>query len=73
MGVDESNPQDHFLGTGDLYSLNATTGDRTLNAGSATVSGATENNGGNREHNNMQPYQVLRWLVALVGLYPSRN
>jgi len=31
------------------------------------------NTGGNLAHNNMPPFQVLRFVVALVGLYPSRN
>jgi microcystin-dependent protein len=45
--------------------------DATLNG--AAISGQTGNVGGNQSHDNMQPYQVLRWLVALVGIYPSRN
>jgi microcystin-dependent protein len=24
-------------------------------------------------HNNMQPYLVLNWIIALQGIYPSRN
>jgi microcystin-dependent protein len=28
-------------------------------------------NGG--PHNNMMPYQVLNWIIALQGIYPSRN
>jgi microcystin-dependent protein len=29
--------------------------------------------GGNQAHNNMQPYLTLNFIIALVGLYPSRN
>ncbi|MFT7532533.1 MAG: microcystin-dependent protein [Gammaproteobacteria bacterium] len=29
--------------------------------------------GGFQSHNNMPPYQVVRYCVALVGTYPSRN
>lgn len=29
--------------------------------------------GGGRAHNNMQPFQTLRYCVALQGIYPSRN
>ena len=31
------------------------------------------NAGGNQPVNNVQPFQVLRWCVALQGIYPSRN
>lgn len=29
--------------------------------------------GGSQPHNNMQPYLVLSWLIALEGIFPSRN
>jgi microcystin-dependent protein len=29
--------------------------------------------GGNLPHNNIQPYQVLAYCIALQGIYPSRN
>jgi microcystin-dependent protein len=29
--------------------------------------------GGNQPHDNMQPYTVLNYIIALVGVYPSRN
>ena len=31
------------------------------------------NNGGSQAHNNMQPYLTLNFIIALVGLFPSRN
>ncbi len=31
------------------------------------------NAGANQGHNNMQPYQVLNFCIALQGLFPSRN
>jgi microcystin-dependent protein len=31
------------------------------------------NTGGNQPLNNMQPYQTVNFVIALVGLYPSRN
>lgn len=31
------------------------------------------NTGGSQPHNNMQPYLVLNFIVALQGLFPSRN
>ncbi|KQU78746.1 microcystin-dependent protein [Mesorhizobium sp. Root102] len=29
--------------------------------------------GGNQPHANMQPYQVINYNIALVGIFPSRN
>jgi microcystin-dependent protein len=39
-----------------------------------TLSPATVNNiGGSQPHNNMAPYLVLNFCIALVGIYPSQN
>lgn len=29
--------------------------------------------GGSQPHSNMQPYAVLNWVIALQGVFPSRN
>jgi microcystin-dependent protein len=29
--------------------------------------------GGGQPHNNMQPFLALRFIIALEGVYPSRN
>lgn len=34
---------------------------------------ALANTGGNGAHENMQPYQVLRFVVCLSGVYPTRS
>lgn len=39
----------------------------------AMRSGTITNTGGGQAHNNMQPYQVLNFCIALQGLFPSRN
>lgn len=31
------------------------------------------NSGGSQAHNNMQPYLAMNFIIALVGLYPSRS
>jgi len=31
------------------------------------------NVGGSQPHNNMQPYLVLNYIIALIGVFPSRN
>jgi microcystin-dependent protein len=39
-----------------------------------TIHPATVTNiGGSQPHENRQPYVVLNWCIALVGIFPSRN
>jgi microcystin-dependent protein len=35
--------------------------------------GTLANAGGSQAHNNMPPYLVLNWSIALIGIFPSRN
>jgi len=51
---------------GAMYQTSAT----GLTAMSAS---ATDPNGGGQAHNNMQPFLTLNFIIALVGLYPSRS
>lgn len=34
---------------------------------------ALANTGGSQAHNNLQPYLTMNYIIALVGLYPSRS
>lgn len=34
---------------------------------------SVSNTGGNQPHNNMQPYLGMSFIIALEGIYPSRN
>ncbi len=47
----------------------APTDDITMNAAAVSSS----NVGGNLAHNNMQPYLVMNYQIALFGIFPSRN
>ena len=52
-------------------------GDRQF-AGSPTSltamsSTAVSNTGGSRQHNNMSPFLCIHFIIALIGIFPSRN
>jgi microcystin-dependent protein len=56
--------------------LPAATKEDTYSNGGTTVpmsSNAVSSAGGNQAHNNLQPYLVMRFIIALQGLYPSRS
>ncbi|WP_157263551.1 phage tail protein [Azohydromonas aeria] len=42
-------------------------------AGTALAADAIGSSGGSQPHDNMQPYQVVNWIIALEGLFPSRD
>jgi microcystin-dependent protein len=41
--------------------------------GAAMAAGAVTAAGGSRSHSNMQPYLAIHFIIALWGVYPSRN
>lgn len=42
--------------------------------GNRKLDGVVTNNvGGNQSHQNMQPYQCVNYIIALQGIFPSRN
>ena len=60
------NPAGRYVGSaGNLY--HAPAGLAPMNPG--TIG----NTGGSQPHNNMQPYLVLNYCIALQGIFPSRN
>lgn len=50
--------------------LNAFTGSAANTSLSPTAIGMS---GGSQPHNNMQPYLVMNYCIALVGIFPSRD
>lgn len=42
-------------------------------ASSSMKANALGNAGGNQPHNNMEPYLIINYEIALQGIYPSRN
>ncbi len=66
----EDNPFNHFLGSiTDAY--RDTGSGATMNANA--IGGTTLPTGGTQAHDNMQPYLVLHYIIAMVGRFPSRN
>ncbi|MCF6319326.1 MAG: tail fiber protein [Proteobacteria bacterium] len=63
-GPNAPNPVGNFLGASVKYS------DSTINRVDMQDVSAS---GGNQSHNNMQPYLTMNYIIALVGLFPSRN
>ena len=60
----EESPEENYPAAS---SLNPYTG------ASPTQSSNTIQNTGGQAHNNMQPYLAVNFIIALVGIYPSRN
>jgi microcystin-dependent protein len=52
-------------------SIYSNTADTTLNANASQVT--VDAVGGNQPHNNMQPFLGLNYIIALEGIFPSRN
>jgi microcystin-dependent protein len=59
-------PTGNVLGSVSAYAN--TTPSVTLNNATIGLSG-----GGSQPHNNIQPYVVLNWIIALYGIYPSQS
>lgn len=57
--------------------LAATSGSQEIfaNAGSTSAmnSAVVGHYGGSQPHTNQQPYLVMNWVIALTGIFPSRN
>jgi len=43
------------------------------NPAATTSSAATTANGGGQAHDNMQPFQVVNYIIALFGIFPSQG
>ena len=58
---------------GPVYAAGATPQATQALVTAAMAPQAVANAGGNQPHTNMQPYLVLNFIIALVGIYPSRS
>jgi microcystin-dependent protein len=68
--ADSGDPADSLLAeSSPLKDQQFSTGDQTAPMHSGNI-GAT---GGGQPHNNLPPYLAMNFIIALVGLYPSRS
>ena len=63
---------DQGLPTGNEWASLAS-GYSTANPNTTLAPSAITNSGGSQPHNNMQPYLVLNFVIALQGIFPSQN
>jgi microcystin-dependent protein len=66
-GADSTDPTDASLAVTPGYS---TAGANTMMGSSSAMVGTA---GSSSAHNNVQPFQVVNYIIALQGLFPSRN
>jgi microcystin-dependent protein len=60
--------------TGTPHTPNLNVPNFVTSAPNANMAGSTISNaGGNVPHTNIQPYLVISFVIALVGIFPSRN
>lgn len=68
-------PTNHVFGTNNLPANDPKKIFATAGTGETALATATNfaNDGGGRPHNNLQPYLVINYLIAMQGTYPSRS
>lgn len=73
--ADSEEPQGKTIGvTGEIGNFyNSSPNSVNMMPNSVNISGSTENTGGNRSFNIRNPYQGIRFIIALQGIYPSRS
>ena len=62
--------------TGQTWAGSSTSDNKYINAISnpgAFAAGALQNAGGNQPHDNMQPYLVINFIIALEGIFPTQG
>lgn len=66
------NPPNQGPATGNVWAALAASYAATPNNNTMSPQ-ATSANGGSQPHDNMSPYLVLNFIIALQGIFPSRN
>ena len=68
-----SDPTGNFLASGSAAIGSTYTGPNPNNNLTAMYPASVSNAGGSQPHNNMMPYLVLNFIIALQGLFPSQT
>jgi microcystin-dependent protein len=68
--AEETNPQNLLPAVGALTQYGNAPANTTMGG---TISGNTANAGGNQPHDNRQPLLGINYIIALQGIFPSRN
>jgi microcystin-dependent protein len=66
---DSESPEETVLANGDFYSSQSP--DVKMHTDSVQIT--LGNTGGSQPHTNVQPYQCVNYIIALEGVFPSRN
>jgi microcystin-dependent protein len=66
---DNESPDEAVLANGHLYSSQSP----EVNMHADSVQMTVGNSGGSQPHTNLQPYQCVNYIIALEGVFPSRN
>jgi microcystin-dependent protein len=67
--ADTSDPTGNTLAMAPAYKAE----NSTVDMAAGTIGGDTASTGGNQQFDNMPPYQAINYIIALVGVFPSRN
>lgn len=59
--------------SGAVWARSTSTQNYAAAANVAMNAGAVVSSGGNQPHENMQPYLAINFIIALYGVFPSRN
>jgi microcystin-dependent protein len=69
--ADQTAPTGNFFALSEVGNVyNNSTAPATVGMSPSVIPGTY---GSNQPHNNMMPFQVLNWIVAVAGIYPSRS
>ncbi|MFT5891330.1 MAG: microcystin-dependent protein [Dokdonia sp.] len=68
----EDEPDGNFLGNGQVYSAAAAAGSK-LNDAAVTTATTIGMQGGQQPYSNIQPFLGVHYIIALQGVFPSRN